>query len=181
MTIMRHKTRPYLDHGRFYLLRDVLSYSPRKSPPLNIHTVDVENDIIEERLKTLNPEAVKRKGETIEDKPLANTIVRGFGDLRRIWEQVKKEFPKEFMERLKRIQRPTPTSAIACICFTTLRKLPDIRNTHDLIPWDKLTLAGIPCRDFTIRKARRNQLRTEVIIPNWKNWCIFVGFSLRAY
>ena len=168
LEFMRERTRSQWLHGRMYLWKDILSYRPRKSPPIDIHETKVAVEIINKRLTALNrTDDIRRPGESTKEKRVARDILHGFSDFRQIWEKVKSEFPEKFMERLKQIQPPTMTSAIACICYTTLKTIPKIQNTHYLIPWNKLTLAGIPYRNFTIRQSRKTIQEKGLIIPNW--------------
>ena len=42
------------------------------------------------------------------------------------------------------------------------------KNTYDRVLWDKITLAGVPCKDLTVRLARTYATRATLIQPTWE-------------
>jgi len=43
-----------------------------------------------------------------------------------------------------------------------------IEPTFDLVLWDKLTLCGVPCKEYKVKKARIAAMKATVIQPIWE-------------
>ena len=159
--------RPKFYRLRIYLLRDILCFSANKQPPLEPRLTEPGKTLINQRIRRiLAPDEIQKAGQTVKDKPLCRETMKAFASLRKLWPNLLTEFPTEFMERLNRLQEPNRESAIAGILHTG--KYFDITSIHELVPWNKLTLAGITCREYTIKQARRNASDAHLIILNWK-------------
>lgn len=91
---------------------------------------------------------------------------KGLTDLRRFWNKnIWPDAPEDFKQRLRRI-RTLPTSLDEMRPgrpgdFT-------LQSTFDLIQWDKLMLAGGPCKDYTVRAGRMFGMKPVVLQPDWE-------------
>jgi len=159
------RIRPDLFKLRFYLLRDVLTYDPSQSPPLRPLDTEEAKIRINKRIQVLAAEKIFNPNEQIWDLCWQRVILRAIAAFRALWPELLEELPKEFVERLQKIKEPTPDTVLAPLRNIHLDF--DVRKIHDLIQWDKLTLANIPCANFSIKKARQNLTSKEVTIPNW--------------
>lgn len=159
---MATQIRPKLYRLRMYLL---ISFAPSEQPPIQPRDTEFAKLVINQRIRILEPNEIQGNGETVKQKLLSRETMKVFATLRRLWPSMLSEFLPKFVERLKEIKEPSSESAIVGISHAT--SYFDVTRTHDLIPWHKLTLAGIPCRDYTIKQARKNA-KNHIIIPNWK-------------
>jgi len=52
---------------------------------------------------------------------------------------------------------------------------------YSLVPWSKLTLAGMPCQQYKVRTARLAAARADVIIPDWPEFKIEEGDKRKVW
>jgi hypothetical protein len=98
-----------------------------------------------------------RRGVRFTDTERAN-IMSEISHLSSRWPRYYQALDQKLRARIERIgYRPLTTQEYI-----------ERHGVESLIPFRHLTLAGVPLREYTVKKGRIYQSSPEIIIPNWK-------------
>ena len=153
---------------RICLLRDILVFRRNeRGNKFQVRNSDESSRLIQRRMIQLQPEIAANRqlhfDKTRQTGPYY-TATKGMQDIRRYWGKLWENAPEKFKERLTKI-RTLPASLLPMMVGS--QDDFDVTSTYDLIPWEKLTLAGVPCRNYTVRIGRMKATNAYVLEPEW--------------
>jgi hypothetical protein len=128
----------------------------------------------------------KTTGNAVNPFTTARSAMAG---LRGLWNtKIYADLPPEVRKRLDNLEYPLLTSLapmdntrMAGRNPTTTRSDWDTSSMYSLIPWSKLTLAGMRCQQYKVRAARLAAARADVIIPDWPEFKIEEGDKRKVW
>jgi len=152
---------------RVFLLRDILVFQTRGPRRFRVRNDTEAREMLKDRfiqlVPNIDPRTFFAQGQSAGPWRAATSA---FSKVRTAWNTV--IFPNataEFKERLQKIQAvPDTLSPMK----EGSRNHFIVTSLYDLVPWDKLTLAGNLCKDYKVREGRRELTQARVIIPEWE-------------
>jgi len=86
--------------------------------------------------------------------------------VKKIWKESwdKNVIPQEFKDRLGRVKTLPDTMKNMQSPWMPFKA----EDTYSLILWNKLTLDGVLCENYTVKRGRMAGLKPELLTPNWK-------------
>jgi exonuclease III len=157
------RVRPSLWPLRIFLLRDILSFEPRRRPKLQILSAERARTLLQRRYKEFPPPGgiPSFKG----DGGAFRNAMSAVAFLRKQWNtEVWPKMDPKFKARLEKITA-LPESLKP---MEHLGKSFNVKEIYNLILWQKLTLGGILCKDYKVRQGRMAGLKPQLLMPPWE-------------
>jgi hypothetical protein len=174
-SMLSKRARPSLFPLRIFLLRDILVFKATDSIRFQYRNSSEARELLQQRFVLYDVQAAQdaayffRTGQ--KSGPYA-TACSAMGDLRRYWAKAWADAPQKFKQRIARIRTlPAPLAAMGTsndLFFPT-------DSIFDLVPWSKLTIAGAPCAEYTVKKGRNKLVNASIIQPNWTDIVVRPG------
>jgi hypothetical protein len=140
---------------RIYLLRDILVFR-RESPSqqkLQIRNTEEGQALLRRRMIWRDPSLASNAAyhfRAADDNHQFKKVKSAFGEVRTAWNKyIWPQAPPKFRERLNRIPNP-PLSFVSMQQGSNIDF--DVTSLIDLILWKKLTLEGVLCEDYSVRR-----------------------------
>jgi hypothetical protein len=163
------RIRSTLPRLRIYLLRDILIFRPTQTQKFQFRNKEEGERLLQTRLLRLYPEWAADRSYHFrpnQDTGPYGAPRKAMTDLRRFWtNDVWPNAPAEFKERLQSI-RTLPPGLRPMLPGGDGNFPTD--STFDLVLWDKMTLAGVECEQYTVRQGRIEGTKAHVLQPNWE-------------
>jgi hypothetical protein len=167
--LLGKRVRSALHSLRLSLLKDILVFRRGQAEKFQIRNKEEGEAMIQRRMIQLDPSLAQNRAQHFkpgEDTGKYGAARKVMVDLRRYWlNHIWKDAPIEFKDRLQRIQTLPPS------LNSMQPNSPDGfagGSEYDLIPWDKLTLAGVSCHAFSVRKGRQWVTKARLLQPEWE-------------
>jgi hypothetical protein len=160
------RVRPSFFSLRIYSIRDVLIWDENEKRLKFIDTKDGSN-FIENRLDLLHPEEALKLRQSKRKNWKYTNALSAMAFLRKPWPQIWDQYPAVLKQRIARIEEPSIGKDLEPLVNRDI--MFNVENHHDLILWDKLTMAGMTCEKYSVKKAKQAVLKPEIIKPDWKH------------
>src|SRR5205085_11642790 len=154
---------------RLSLVKDILVVRMGHAEKFQIRNKEEREATVQRRMIQLDPSLAQNRAQHFkpgQDTGKYGAARKAMVDLRRYWlNHIWKDAPIKFKDRLQRIHTLPPSLG------SMQPDSPDDfagQSEYDLIPWNKLTLAGVPCHAFSVRKGWQWVTKAKLLQPDWE-------------